>query len=222
MKKVILVVVLISILIPMNIAQEDEIGDYGCEYKNGKIYCPEPAFLLGVEGTITDDIWCYSTEEELSCSGDDCIEYLDIGCFTLFKIDEIMEVEVEWVHAAPLTGEISRLYETEIIEPEEYEAAINPYAINFAQCDVIGDESTIICPYNNTYVYFDGAVLVSDLGVGFLIMEILAEGEGAEFDFTSFFSDNIIYIALIVVIAIAAIQMSRPKKKTRKVTRKPI
>ena len=232
---VILFLVLISTVQTVGAQEvsEEDMGVYGCEYRGNDIYCPQPTFVLEVTGTVVDDLWCFSTTENLSCSPDECAEYIDVGCFTLFELDEKMEVEMEWISVTPGYYDMKSEFDSHVIDTGEYEAIVDPNEIDFAGCDVISDESLVICPYNNTRLRFDGAILITDLGTDFLIIEILEEEETTG-GITEFFSQNIIYIALIVLIIIVVIQVFKPKKKEstgkvgragkpkRKRTRKPI
>jgi hypothetical protein len=208
----------------------EDIDDNGCTFIDDELWCVEPGIVFEVEATTTDDLWCYSTEafenEDFSCSGSQCAEYIDIGCLTMIYLENDIDVELTWVTAEGIytNSEMEIQYGTVTVVADEYMSGVNTDLVDFSQCSYDADEVAVFCPFEGRRLFFDGGVIGDDVDIGFMIMNIAGEG-AISVDFMSFFVDNIIYIALIVIIAIAAIQILRPKKsgaKQKKKPRKPI
>ena len=77
------------------------------------------------------------------------------------------------------------------------------------------------CTYTGKRATFNAEILKFDDEYEFIIFDIGEPGAGGA-DIFAFIWDNIIYVILIVVIAIVAWQVLRPKPKKKKGKRAPI
>jgi len=216
MKRTAVIAVLMIVLcLPLASAYDESELEYeGCEYRGTELWCLQPAVVFGIIATMTDDVWCYSSEENLTCAGAECADHLDVGCFSMLETYDNIDILAEWAvfsDADSTVEDIRMEYETKTILAGEHGAVINPWEVDFIECELISEESVVICPYNNTKLFFDGnAMIIEDFDTVFLVVDIISEEE--IFDLGGFFSENILYIGLIIVLIIVAFFVLKPKK----------
>ncbi|MFH0986418.1 MAG: hypothetical protein V1911_00045 [Candidatus Micrarchaeota archaeon] len=198
---------------------EYTLEDIGClEIDSGVWECPIMNFAGSAPIKFTDDIGCFSTNENASCTSN-CTDIIDVGCFTGFTLQKDVSAQLcyETMNLNDNTSATNCFnYTWYAADNEALLGIVNPLAIDYTNCDkyLVGNESkvfTIECKgFRGREINAYLSPVSNDLE-SMLIDWDLNQAQGtAGFQFTP---EILFYIVLIIAVAGTAYWAVKPGSK---------